>query len=684
MGATGSMPGRRHAVSRTKAATMQVAESLVAAPVALAKAADEARGLAIDSISKAESGHMGLHLGCAEIGAVLYGQEMSYNPDVPDWINRDRFILSAGHGSMFLYSWLHIAGFDLSMEEVQNFRAKDSKTPGHPEFGWTPGVESTTGPLGQGVGNGVGMAAAAKLAAATLNTDEHTIIDHHVVVLCGDGCLQEGIANEAVAFAGHEKLDNLILMYDSNGVTLDKMAEHTQSEDVAMRFEAQGWEVLEIDGHDMDAITKAYKYAKDSDNGKPTLIVCKTIIGKGIDEIAGTCAAHGEAGVKYQDSSRESLSLPADQPWYVSPETYEFFASHKAGLISKYDAWTETFSAWEAANPDKAKMLADAKEGVVPDLDSMMPAFEAGAGIATRNAGADVLQPIAQSMPFFVSGSADLHGSNKNYMKGVGDFSKNNYAGRNFYYGIREHAMGAIMNGLSYYGLFRVSGSTFLVFSDYMRASVRVAALSHIPTIYIWTHDSIGVGEDGPTHQPVETVSSFRLIPNLDVCRPGDADETAAAYVHSIERTTGPPALILSRQNLPVVDADPAMKKEGTKKGGYIIKKETEELANIIVAAGSELGMAVEAAEELGAGTRVVSMPCVEAFERQSDEYKESVLPAAMKSKTTAVEAGVTSIWYKFADKVLGVDSFGLSAPGDMVFEEKGMTEDKLVELVKA
>merc|ERR1719247_3159558 len=281
---------------------MQVAaETEVASPVALAKAADEARGLAIDSISKAASGHMGLPLGCAEIGAVLFGQEMSYNPDEPKWINRDRFILSAGHGSMFLYSWLHMAGYDLSIDEVANFRVKDSKTPGHPEFGWTVGVESTTGPLGQGVGNGVGMAAAAKLAAATLNTPDHTIIDHSVVVLCGDGCLQEGIANEAVAFAGHEKLDNMILMYDSNGVTLDKMAEHTQSEDVQMRFEAQGWEVLEIDGHDLEAITKSYQYAKTSDNGKPTLIVAKTIIGKGIDEIAGTCAAHGEAGVKYAD-----------------------------------------------------------------------------------------------------------------------------------------------------------------------------------------------------------------------------------------------------------------------------------------------------------------------------------------------------------------------------------------------
>lgn len=295
------------------AARMQVAEADVASPVALAKAADEARGLAIDSIARAESGHMGLPLGCAEIGAVLFGQEMSYNPADPEWINRDRFVLSAGHGSMFLYSWLHMAGYDLPMDEVAAFRAKDSKTPGHPEFGWTPGVEATTGPLGQGIGNGVGMAAAAKLAAATLNTPEHTIIDHHVVVLCGDGCLQEGIANEAAAFAGHEKLDNLILMYDSNGVTLDKMAEHTQSEDIQMRFEAQGWEVLTVDGHDVDAITKAYRYAKDSDNGKPTMIICKTIIGKGIDEIAGTCAAHGEAGVQYADSARESLGLPTDK-----------------------------------------------------------------------------------------------------------------------------------------------------------------------------------------------------------------------------------------------------------------------------------------------------------------------------------------------------------------------------------
>jgi len=677
----GMMPARS-SVARSASAAMQVAEAEVASPVALAKAADEARGLAIDSISKAASGHMGLPLGCAEIGAVLFGQEMSYNPADPSWINRDRFILSAGHGSMFLYSWLHMAGYELSLEEVKNFRVKDSKTPGHPEFGWTPGVESTTGPLGQGVGNGVGMAAAAKLAAATCNTAEHTIIDHHVVVLCGDGCLQEGVANEAVAFAGHEKLDNLIVMYDSNGVTLDKMAEHTQSEDVQMRFEAQGWEVLTVDGHDMEAVTKAYRYAKTSDNGKPTLIVCKTIIGKGIDEIAGTCAAHGEAGVKYQDSAREALGLP-EEKWYVSDETYKFFADHKKELIAKYDEWQGTFSAWKAANPELAKELQDTMDGVVPDLDALMPYYEEpGKGIATRNAGAEVLQPIAQSMPFYVSGSADLHGSNKNYMKEVGDFSKTNYAGRNFYYGIREHGMGAIMNGMAFYGNMRISGSTFLVFSGYMMGSVRVAALSGLPVKYIWTHDSIGVGEDGPTHQPVEVVAGLRAMPNLDVLRPGDAEETAAAYIHAMQRQDGPCAMILSRQDLPVLEGSPAEKRAGALKGGYILQKETEPLTHILLAVGSEVSLAVEAAKELGAGCRVVSMPCVELFERQDAAYQAEVLPD--RSITTACEAGVTREWYKYATKVLGVDSFGISCPANLVFEDKGMTAAGLVAMAKA
>jgi len=527
-------------------------------------------------------------------------------------------------------------------------------------------------------------------------------------VLCGDGCLQEGVANEAIAFAGHEKLDNLIVMYDSNGVTLDKMAEHTQSEDIAMRCEAQGWEVLTVDGHDMDAITKAYTYAKTKENGKPTMIVCKTIIGKGIDEIAGTCAAHGEAGVAFQDSARESLGLPEDK-WYVSPDTYDYFKGHKEALAKSYDEWTATFDAWKEANPDKASALQDAIDGVVPDLDAAIPTFKAGdmiatrnagatvlqpiaqsmpyyeepgKGIATRNAGAEVLQPIAKSMPFFTSGSADLHGSNKNYMKDVGDFSKSNYGGRNFYYGIREHGMGSILNGMGFYGLFRNSGSTFLVFSGYMMGSVRVAALSHLPVVYIWTHDSIGVGEDGPTHQPVEVVAGLRAMPNLDVMRPADAEETAAAYIHALERKTGPTALILSRQDLPVLEGEPAAKRAGALEGGYVLQKETAGLTHILLATGSEVSVAVEAAKELGPGCRVVSMPCVEAFERQSAEYQAEVLPN--RDITTACEAGVTAAWYKYASTVLGVDSFGESAPAPLIFEAKGITPAGLIAAAKA
>jgi len=653
----------------------------------LATAANEARGLAMDSIAAAESGHLGLPLGAAEIGAVLWGQSMTYNPDEPTWVNRDRFVLSAGHGSMFLYSWLHMAGYDLPKDEVANFRQWHSATPGHPEFPnsehTTPGIEATTGPLGAGIGNAVGLAASEKMAAARFNTDDHKSIDHHVYVLCGDGCLQEGVSAEAMSFAAHEKLDNLILLFDSNDVTLDKMAEFTQSEDHAQRFEAYGWDVITLtDGHDLKAIHEAIEEGKNNNNGKPTAIICKTIIGKGIDEVAGTNAAHGEAGVAFVEGARKSLGLP-EEKWYVSPETYDFFAEHKKSLVAKYDEWQSTFAAWKGANAELAKELEDAVAGVVPDLDALMPYYEEpGKGIATRNAGAEVLQPVAQSMPFYVSGSADLHGSNKNYMKEVGDFSKSNYAGRNFYYGIREHAMGAIMNGMAFYGGMRVSGSTFLVFSGYMMGSVRVAALSGLPVKYIWTHDSIGVGEDGPTHQPVEVVAGLRAMPNLDVLRPGDAEETAAAYIHAMKRTDGPCAMILSRQDLPVLEGAPSMKREGALKGGYILQKETAELTHILLAVGSEVSLAVEAAKELGAGCRIVSMPCVELFERQDAAYQAEVLPN--RDITTAVEAGYTHAWYKFAAKVHGVDTFGISAPAQFVFEAKEMTVPGLLAKVNS
>jgi transketolase len=642
---------------------------------------------------------MGLPLGCAEIGAELWGKQLSYNPEDPQWLNRDRFILSAGHGSMFIYSWLHLAGYDLSMDEIKNFRRLHSKTPGHPEFPSsehnTPGIEATTGPLGAGIGNAVGMAAAAKLAAAKYNTPDHTIIDHHVIALCGDGCLQEGVAFEAASYAGHDGLDNLIVIYDANDVTLDKMADFTQSEDHAARFQSIGWNTIQIDGHDFGAIDSAVSKAKSMDNGKPTIIIAKTIIGKGIKQVEGTNAAHGEAGVAHQKEARASLGLPADDLWHVSAETRAFFDIRKKELKSDYNAWMAKYSAWKDANPGLAKELEDAKAAKWPkaaEVLAAIPEYDASKNVATRQSGAEVLQHVAKLVPQMVSGSADLHGSNKNYIAGGENFGNpkiagKSFSGRNFYYGIREHGMGAMLNGIMYYGLNLASASTFLVFADYMRAAIRVAALSELQAVYILTHDSVGVGEDGPTHQPVEAVSALRTIPNVDVMRPADPEEVAAAFAHSVDRQSGPTALIFSRQNVRTLNEIPVnTRREGTLKGGYVAIKETTPLTHIIISAGSELQWAVDAAKELGGGVRVVSMPCMEAFDRQSDAYKAEVLPASC-TKRVAIEAGVSGLWYKYTGldgKVIGTDKFGFSAPGDVVMNSFGINTANVVDVAKS
>ena len=654
----------------------------------LAEAANNARGLAIDAIHKCSSGHLGLPLGSAEIGAVLYGESLQYNPADPKWINRDRFILSAGHGSMFLYSWLHLSGFDLSLEEVINFRQLGSKTPGHPEFGETPGVEATTGPLGQGIGNAVGYAVSGKMASARFNTESHKIIDHHVFALAGDGCLQEGVAAEAVAFAGHFKLDNLILLYDSNDVTLDAMAVKTQTEDTGARFEAMGWDTNTIDGHDLDAINEAISKAKSDDNGKPKLIICKTEIGRGIPEVAGTAAGHGEGGAKFAESARSGLGLP-EETFYVSENVRAHFTEHAKVLTEKYNAWKIKFEEWSSANPEKAQLLSDGIESKVPEnLMDLIPAFDPGTKLATRASGGEVLQPIAEAMPMLVSGSADLYGSTKNYIKSATDFEPQNNSseGRNIWFGIREHGMGSIMNGIAYDGIFRASGATFAVFADYLRPSIRLAALAHLPTIYIFTHDSVGVGEDGPTHQPVETVSGLRVIPGLDVIRPADAEETAAAFVGALQRKDGPTALMLTRQGIPNMDGiSVEERRAGTLKGGYVAKKEEGELTTIILASGSEVQHAISAAEQIGDGVRVVSMPCFERFERETQEYREEVLPSSCK-KRIAIEAGVSGLWWKYVGdegKVIGIDRFGISAPGGTVMNELSMTPEALIEAVK-
>jgi transketolase len=653
----------------------------------LSQAANQARGLAMDAVHACQSGHLGLPLGAAEIGAVLYGHALQHNPDRPRWINRDRFVLSAGHGSMFLYAWLHLSGYEVSLDDLKAFRKLHSKTPGHPEFRETPGVEATTGPLGQGIGNAVGMAVSAKMAEAHFNTPEHTIFDHHVIALAGDGCMQEGVALEAVAFAGHQGLDNLILIYDANEVTLDAMADKTQSDNTAMRFKSLKWDVQTIDGHDLAALLKAVNKAKRAKSGRPQLIIAKTIIGKGIAEVQGTAKGHGEGGAKFIDGAKATLGLPVDQHFFVSEEVRAYFASHKARLIRQCNRWHKTYRAWRDANPAKAQLLETA--GLAPDAATLlaaMPAFPADSKLATRAAGKAVLQPLAATLPLLIGGSADLYGSTLNHIADSPDFEPASRSGRNIRFGIREHAMAAIANGVAYDGLFRPSIATFLVFADYSRPSMRLAALAKLPVVYIYTHDSIGVGEDGPTHQPIETVSALRLIPGLDVIRPADPEETAGAFAAALSRTDGPTLLALTRQVLPTLNDLPvATRREGALQGAYIARREEGALTTILLASGSELQLALAAAQQLGAGVRVVSVPSIERFSRQPREVREAILPSSIRRRVS-IEAGVTGVWAGLVGldgKAIGIDRFGLSAPGGTVFKELGVTVEAVVQAVR-
>jgi transketolase len=671
----------------------------------LSQAATTARGLAIDAVVASQSGHLGLPLGCADIGAVLYGHALSHDPANPGWLNRDRFVLSAGHGSMFLYAWLHLSGYrEMTLDEIKRFRQLGSKTPGHPELTHAPsGVETTTGPLGQGVGNAVGMAVSAKMAEARFNTAEHVIFDHHIVCLAGDGCMQEGVAMEALAFAGHQKLDNLIVIYDSNAVTLDAMAKETQSEDAAKRFEAIGFDVETVDGHEMEAFFASFIRAKRAGSGKPQMIIAKTLIGKGIPEVEGTAKAHGEGGAKFAEAARKALGLPAE-PYFVSPEVRQFFSAREKKLAAAHAAWTKVFEAWKSKNPKLAEELATSRaeaqnlpEGTAkrtPDVAALLaaiPEFPAGTKIATRKAGQDVLQPMAAKVPLLIGGSADLYGSTLNYIgdlkAGNDDFTAGHRNGRNIRFGIREHGMCSILNGIAVHGIFRPSGATFLVFADYCRASIRLAALSHLPVLYIFTHDSVGVGEDGPTHEPVETVPGLRVIPNLDVIRPADPEETAGAFVAALDRTDGPTLLALTRQNVPLLEGIPVKsRREGALKGGYVARKETAPLDLILLSAGSELQHALTAAESLGPGTRVVSLPCFERFDRQPAAYREEVLPRACRRRVS-IEATVTSTWAPYVGldgASIGIDRFGLSAPGSEVMKELGITAAHVVSVAKA
>lgn len=662
----------------------------------LQRAANEARGLAIDAIFDKSSGHMGLPLGCAEIGAVLYGELLRVNPDEPRWLNRDRFILSGGHGSMFLYAWLHLSGYDVTLEDVRAFRTKGSCTPGHPEFGCCPGVECTTGPLGQGIANAVGFAISAKHAAARYNTPDFEIFDQTIYCLAGDGCMQEGISREAAAIAGTLHLDNLVLIYDANGITLDAPVEKTQVDDMAACFNAQGWDAVCIDGHDLQAVENALRTARLECNGRPKLIIARTVIAKGVPGVEGTTKGHGEGGAKSWEAAHANWGLPAGERYYVSAEVREYMAQLKAQRIADCAEWHNLFDAWRKANPDKAAELEGginlASHGLGAEVTGdMIPPFASGTMLATRASAAQAENAIAEHCPAFLSASADLFSSNKNYLKDADDFSPQNYAGRNFWFGIREHAMAAICNGIAYDGLFRVSAGTFCVFVDYMRAAIRVAALAHLPVTYVLTHDSVAVGEDGPTHQPVETVTGLRIIPNLDVVRPADEEEAAGAWICAMERTDGPTALILTRQNVPSLasvqpELSSQMRREGTLHGAYVVRRErTAQPKLIIIASGSEVLLALQAAEELGDGVRVVSMPSMWCFNQQSVEYRESVLPESCQRRL-ALEAGKSDLWYRYIGtqgSIIGIDDFGFSAPGGQVLSELGINVPHVVQRAK-
>jgi len=658
----------------------------------LQRAANQARGLAIDAIYDKASGHMGLPLGCAEIGAVLYGELLNINPSEPRWLNRDRFVLSGGHGSMFLYAWLHLSGYDVKMEDIRDFRSKGSRTPGHPEYGCCPGVECTTGPLGQGIANAVGFAISAKHAAARFNAPGYEIFNQMVYCLSGDGCIQEGISREAAAIAGTLKLDNLVLIYDANGITLDAPVEKTQVDDVAACFRAQGWDAVTVDGHNLEQVELALRTARLEKNGRPKLIIARTVIARGVPGFEGTTKGHGEGGAKVWEEAHANWGLPVDQRYYVSEDVREYMAGVKATREAACAEWKTLYESWRAAFPDKAAELDAgmclASCGLSPEQSNgMIPTFAEGTKVATRVSAAKAENALAEHCPALLSTSADLFSSNKNYLANGGDFSAENYAGRNFWFGIREHAMAAICNGMAYDGLFRVSAGTFCVFVDYMRAAIRVAALAKLPVTYVLTHDSVAVGEDGPTHQPVETVTGLRIIPNLDVVRPADEEEAAGAWMCAMQRTDGPTALILTRQNVPsltsvVPELTAETRRQGVLRGAYIaLREQTEQPRLIILSSGSEVCLALEAARQLGSDVRVVSMPSMWRFQRQPEAYREEVLPSAV-TRRLAIEAGRSDLWYRYVGSegaIIGIDEFGFSAPGPRVLSDLGMNVENIV-----
>ena len=652
--------------------------------------ANTIRGLSVDGVAAANSGHPGMPLGMADVCAVLWSEHMNFNPKNPKWLNRDRFILSAGHGSMLIYSLLHLYGYDLSMDDLKAFRQWGSKTPGHPENFVTAGVETTTGPLGQGVANAVGFALAEASLAARYNREGSEIIDHYTYVVAGDGCLQEGISHEACSFAGHNKLGKLIMLYDSNNITIDGPTHISFTEDTRKRFEAYGWQVLEIDGHDYDQINAAIAEAK-KEKSKPSIIICKTIIGFGSPNRAGTSKAHGEPFPAEEiELMKEKLGLPKDKSFFVPNEISDLRAKTQEKGENLENKWNKLWENYKNKNQEAAKELENSIKGEISKEAFDIPQFSSEKAIATRSASGAVLNHIAKYIPQLMGGSADLTPSNNTLPAGEESFSPENPKGRYIRYGVREHGMAAIMNGMALHGGVLPYSGTFFVFSDYMRPAMRMSALMEHQVVYVLTHDSIGLGEDGPTHQPEAHLWAYRTIPNMTVIRPMDANETVEAWKSALKNKKGPTCLVLTRQNLPVYDRAGLgwAKSEEAQKGGYVLC-EDKDFEAIIIATGSEVELAVEAKTKLneqGVKVRIVSMPSTNIFDEQSQEYKESVLPKNIL-KRVAVEAGVTLGWYKYVGlegRVIGLDRFGASAPYKTLYKEFGITTDAIVEAVNS
>ena len=663
---------------------------------------DTLRFLAADAIQAANSGHPGLPLGAAPMAHVLWTRHLHHNPEDPSWFDRDRFVLSAGHGSALLYALLHLAGYDLGIEDLRAFRQWESRTPGHPESHMTPGVEVTTGPLGQGIANAVGMAIAERQLAATHNREGHEIIDHYTYALAGDGDLMEGVCYEACALAGHLRLGKLIVLFDSNGISLAGSTSLSTSEDTAARFAAAGWHVAAVeDGTDLDAIDAAIEAAK-TESGRPSLIAVRTIIGQGAPNKQGTHKVHGSPlGEDEIEAAKSAVGWPSEPRFLVPEDVRAFYRTLEVTGSARQSAWTDRLSSYARAFPKQAAELDRRIAGRLPEAwTAGLPSFETDSkGMATRKASETVLQEIAKALPELVGGSADLNPSTFTWLKGAGDFQAApsaegvlgavggpwGYQGRNIHFGIREHAMGAVANGMAAHGGFAPYTATFLVFADYMRPPIRLAALSGYPTTFVFTHDSVAVGEDGPTHQPVEQIMSLRLIPDLVVVRPADANETVAAWRVAMERRGGPTVLVFSRQNVPTLDRSALAAASGLECGGYVLWESSDRPQVILIGTGAETHAALEAGRRLahdGVAVRVVSLPSWELFEAQDEAYREHVLPANVSARV-AIEAGVTAGWERYVgsrDAVVGVDRFGASAPGDEVLRRFGLTADAIVE----